>query len=139
MMCIRNLAVVLVLPGILTCSWTTSFVVVNSTKDAVRVTYAARPLLTNPAVTASGALSKSDTPWRELNVSAARPDSDLLTIALGPDSALLVAESRNGRPGAGEITSLKIIMRGGERLYTGDEVSKAFVERSRMLYVLELF
>jgi len=139
MMGMRSLAAVLVLPSLLSCSWTTDFVVVNSTKEAIRVTYAVRPLLTIPAVTASAALSKSATPWRELNVAAARPDSDLLTIALGPDSALLVAESRNGRPGAGEITSLKIITRGGQRSYTGDEVPKAFVERSRVLSVLELF
>jgi hypothetical protein len=134
---LKKLAAVLLAASMLTCSWTTWFVVMNSSGESIRVTYTARPLETHPAVTANAKVEKSLTEWRELDVSGVRPDSDVLTIALGPDSAVLVAESRNGGPGAGEITSLKIITRGGERLYKGDAVPKAFVKRSRTLYVLE--
>lgn len=111
----------------------------NSSGEPIRVTFSARPLQIHPAVTAKANVDKSLAEWRELDISAVRPDADVLTIALGPDSVLLVAESRNGQPGAGEIRSLRIITRGGERFYTGDEVSKAFVERSRLLSVIEVF
>jgi len=37
-----------------TCSWTTDFVVMNSTREAIRITYLARPLRTPPAVSYEG-------------------------------------------------------------------------------------
>jgi len=140
---LKKLAAVLLAASMLSCSWTTWFVVMNSNGVPIRVTYAVQPLRTRPAITSNANVDKDLRAWRELDVSGARPDSDVLTIALGPDSSLLVAGlgtytgSSTYPLSLFGVTSLRIITADGERSYSGGEVIKAFVERSRRLYVLE--
>jgi len=140
---VKILAAALLAASTLTCSWTTWFVVMNNSGEPIRVTYAARPLRTRPAITSNANVDKSLSAWHELDVSSVRPKGDVLTISLGPDSSLLVAGlgtytgSSTYPSSLFEITSLRIITTDGERSYSGSEVLKAFVERSRRLYVLE--
>lgn len=141
----RILVAALLAASTLTCSWTTWFVVMNSSGESIRVTYAVKALQTHPAVTVNANVEKSLSAWRELDVSAVHTGGDVLTIALGPDSCLLVGQlgtytgSSSYPTSLFEVTALKVITAGGERSYTGTEVIKAFTRRSRRVYVLEEF
>ena len=127
-----------------TCSWTTNFVVMNSGREAIRVAYLARPLRTRPMVTVTSNLSEGPRSWRELNVRAARPDSAQLTLVLGPDSSLVLAQMvtyvgyQDELADWFEIKALKILSTFGERSYRGREVLRAFEKRSDRLYVVEV-
>jgi hypothetical protein len=115
----------------------------NSSTGPIRVSYLARPLRITPAVTANDHSSGGPDAWKELNVSAVRRDSAALTIALGPDSSLLLAQLgtytgyHDELADWFEIKSLKILSTLGERSYGGREVLRAFDKRSDRLYVVE--
>ena len=127
-----------------TCSWTTNFVVINGLTESIRITYVAHPLRTPPMVAATKDLADSREDWNELNVSMVRRDSAVLTVPLGPDSALVLAEMgtytgyRDDLGDWFEVKSLRILTTLGERSYRGREVLRAFARRSDRLYVLEL-
>jgi len=88
-------------------------------------------------------LSEDPRVWKKLDVSAARADSALLTLTLGPDSSLVVAELgtytgyRDDLADWFEIKMLRILSTLGERSYKGREVLRAFDRRSDRLYVVE--
>ena len=115
----------------------------NSGHEAIRVAYLARPLRTRPAVTATMNLSEGPKAWSELDVRAARADSAQLTLMLGPDSSLVVAQlgTYTGYEDVladwFEIRTLTVASPLGERSYKGREVLRAFEKRSDRLYVVE--
>jgi hypothetical protein len=127
-----------------TCSWTTYFAVINGHSEPIRASYLARPLRTPPMMTVTKDLSEGRQAWQALNVSAARQDSAALTMVIGPDSALVLAElgtytgHAEGVTDWFEIKNLKILTPVGERSYKDGEVLRAFERRSDRLYVLEL-
>ena len=126
-----------------TCSWTTNFAVINHGHETIRVSFIARPTRTPPALISVKELEFPRSRWKELDLSAAPPDSAALTVSVGPDSALVLAEMGT-YPGYNdadadwfEIRTLRIRSTFGERSYTGREVLRAFEKRSNRLYVIE--
>jgi len=118
------------------CSYTTLFVIVNHSKEPIRIAYSVRRLDLPPAVKALRDLKADDQPWRELDVPRFSQEKPItLTLVLGPDSAVRVASTANG--GLSNIVSVEFRTSGGQRTFRGDEAQKAFRESSRTLYLLE--
>ena len=140
----RVLLTVLLAGAVAGCSWTTLFVIVNRSAEAVRIAYTVRRLNELPAVKAIRELAADARPWKELEVSLPPQERNTtLTLVLGPDSALRVASGTNctassGADGGGfNITSIEFRSSGGERSFRGNEVLTAFTESSRDLCILE--
>ncbi len=118
------------------CSYTTLFVIVNHSKEPIRIAYSVRRLDVPPAVKALRDLKADDQPWRELDVLRLSEDKNIaLTLVLGADSVLRVASSAAG--GLFNVVSIEIRTPGGQRVFRGDEAQRAFKESSRTLFVLE--
>jgi hypothetical protein len=118
------------------CSYTTLFVIVNHSKEPIRIAYSVRRLDLPPAVKALRDLKADDPPWRELSVPRLSEAKNIaLTLVLGPDSVLRVASSAAG--GLFNVVSVEIRTPGGQRVFRGEEAQRAFRESSRTLFVLE--
>src|SRR3989442_3678212 len=112
------------------CSYTTLFVIVNHSKEPIRIAYSVRRLDLPPAVKALRDLTADDRPWRELDVPHLSQDKNIaLTLVLGPDSALRVAST--AAPGLFNVVSVEFRTQGGQRTFRGDEAQRAFKESSR--------
>jgi hypothetical protein len=125
-----------------TCSWTTTFAVRNHRAEPIRITYFAQPVRSPPYIAAAGQLSEARKNWQGSDSSLVRRDSATLSMRLGPDSLLVLAETGTY---AGywdefadwfEVKTLRITSGSGERSYSGREVLRAFEKESRTLYVL---
>ena len=126
------------------CSFLTTFAVVNLSRDRIRVTYSLRRYSTSPAVKAFRDLSHDDRPWIELAVPPLGVDSaPTLTLEVGPDSALRVARGGSylgydpNNADWFEIEALAIRAADGERTYRGHELLKAFVKRGHGIWAIE--
>jgi len=63
---VKILAAALLAASRLTCSWTTRFVVMNSSGEPSRVTYSVKALQTHPAGTVNAHVEKGLSAWTEV-------------------------------------------------------------------------
>ena len=126
------------------CSWTTLFIITNTTVVPIRVAYLAQPLRTEPAVAPNATIESNARLWRPIQVPLAEGDSGVVEFVLGPDTAVLVAEigTYTGYSDAVAdwftIKRLEVESPHGRRVVEGREVLGSFVERNKRLYVLEV-
>lgn len=135
------------LPFMPACSFATDYVIVNSTRTPIRVTYVIGAKDVDPLLVAGHnvpallPVSKlDDRKWDKLAASefAYDPTAGIVTVDVPPDQALLIARTGDYSPNSRAInyivSEIDIVGAGGEIIFKGDTVRKAFVVVPKAFY-----